>query len=90
MIVRILLIVPLVMAAAAPAFPSSRASFGLDMTRLFWQDEEDVFWSFHFARGPMLWRDLYLRVRISMPVPGFVIIGNQFKAGSELLYDLVP
>ena len=79
----------LLLASSSGAFPPSRFSTGLDMTSLHWQDEDDVFWSFNFAWGPMIRRNVYLRARVSIPVPGFIIIGNQFKAGGELLWDVV-
>lgn len=69
--------------------PWGSASFGLDMSYLEWEHGSGLSWGFQAAFGPRLFGDVYLRARVTMPIPGFVVIGNQVAVGGELVCPVV-
>jgi len=59
------------------------------MSHLVWEHGSGWAWGFRAAFGPRLFGDVCLRARVTLPVPGFVIIGNQLALGGELVLPLV-
>ncbi len=78
----------MIASAATVAKPWSSASGGLDMSYLYWEHGGDCVWGFQSAFGPRIIDDLYFRVKITIPAPIFIIIGNQINIGGEFSYLL--
>lgn len=68
--------------------PWCSVSSGLDMSYLYWEHGGDCVWGFQTAFGPRLFGDLYFRAKVTIPIPFFVIIGNQINIGGEFSYLL--
>jgi hypothetical protein len=72
--------------APSAAAPWASVSLGAEVNRLYWEQGIHHPWSLRFAMGPRLYRGLYLRAKICMPIPFFVMVGNQLAPGGELVY----
>jgi len=83
-----LTLIPIILSIAAVAEPWGSASAGLDMSYLNWEHGGNLEWGFQSAFGPRLIDDLYFRIKVTLPIPGFVIIGNQVNIGGEFSYLL--
>ncbi len=81
-------IILILVSAITVAKPWSSASSGLDMSYLRWEHGGDWVWGFQSAFGPRIIDNLYFRAKVTIPVPFFVIIGNQINVGGEFSYLL--
>lgn len=66
--------------------PWCSVSSGLDMSYLYWEHGGDCVWGLQTAFGPRLFGDLYFRAKVTIPIPFFIIIGNQINLGGEFSY----
>ena len=73
-------------ACTCPAGYWGRLSSGLDMSYLDWEHGDHVSWSFLMAFGVRVYDDIYVTAKLSMPLPLFVVIGNQINTGLEVSY----
>jgi hypothetical protein len=71
-------------ASIAAAEPWSSASSGFDMSYLDWEHGGHWAWGFQTAFGPRIVDNLYFRAKVTIPIPFFIIIGNQVNIGGEL------
>ena len=62
-------------------------SFGLDMSHLTWEHGAGWAWGFQGAFGLEVLPDVYLRAKITIPTPFFVVIGNQVCLGGEISWE---
>ena len=79
-------VILMIFSVAVIAKPWCSISSGLDMSYLYWEHGRDCSWGFQTAFGPRLFGDLYFRAKVTIPVPFFVIIGNQINIGGEFSY----
>lgn len=80
------LLISLCLVFQAAALPQVSLEWGLEASPLSWKLGTHTPWSLNLAFGPELSQDVYLRGRLSYPIPFFIVIGNQLSAGGELLW----
>lgn len=76
----------LLLAGMARAFPTMSISFGEELSALRWRNGNETSWGFNVSIGPAIANDLFLKGKVSYPLPTLVIVGNQFSAGGEIVW----
>ena len=76
----------LVLFSNAQAFPEMSISFGEELSALNWRNGSHASWGFNVSLGPEISRNLFLKGKISYPLPTLIVVGNQFSAGGELVW----
>ena len=76
----------LLLVGMAQAFPTMSISFGEELSALSWKNCNEISWGFNVSMGPAIAHNLFLKGKLSYPLPGFIIVGNQFSAGGELVW----
>jgi hypothetical protein len=66
--------------------PWGVASMGVDVNNLTWDHGTTWAWGFQGTFGLRLVEDLYLTAKVTLPIPGYILIGNQVSLGGELSY----
>jgi len=75
--------------ATTAAKPWCSGSSGLDMSYLDWEHGGHWAWGFQTAFGPRIVDNLYFRAKVTIPIPFFIIIGNQVNIGGEFSWLLL-
>ena len=75
-----------IFSSATVAKPWSSISTGLDASTLIWEHGTHTAWSFQTAFGPRIIDNLFLRAKISIPIPFLIVVGNQINLGGEVSY----
>ncbi len=74
----------LIVSCSAIALPWGSVSSGFEISPLAWEQGTHTPWSFYLAVGPRVFNDVFIRAKLSYPIPSMIIIGNQFCVGGEV------
>lgn len=84
------MLIPVFLAVSISTGDSGRpwgvASIGGDVNYLNWEYGSSWAWGFQGTFGFRLIEDLYLTAKVTLPIPGYLLIGNQVSLGGEFSY----